>query len=329
MLKGYVVGGDEQRNDNISPHYHINVSDNDNTWTVPVNIRSKYKPYNLLFYLATDFDHPVLDDIEGFDPGYYEKKDNPKISIDYLRSELFNLEKFKPVIYDKDGKDNDLNDYFEFHIEKAKKDKAQIYVFGERINNKRILHDVHMNQGNKKGSHDKDNGAYQDGAIFIKFKTAWTAIFTAFQSQLIPTDNNGHPLPSAKPIFKPKDNNGNPSDVKPEILQHDIVIIGAEINPVGNDVSKEIVYLFNKSLNDISLTGWFLEDKNNKKAALDHLEIAKRSSLAVNLDGKGTQLSNKGGTISLYDQNNIKNHGVSYTKKETPEEGKVLIFKNG
>jgi len=50
--------------------------------------------------------------------------------------------------------------------------------------------------------------------------------------------------------------------------------------------------------------------------------------LAVNLDGKNVQLSNKGGTMSLYDSNNVKNHGVSYTGKEVTEEGKVLIFKN-
>jgi uncharacterized protein YukJ len=50
-----------------------------------------------------------------------------------------------------------------------------------------------MNQGNS-GKWKRDNGVYQDGAIFIEYpRDKWRAFFFAFQSQTFDTDNNGNP----------------------------------------------------------------------------------------------------------------------------------------
>jgi uncharacterized protein YukJ len=55
------------------------------------------------------------------------------------------------------------------------------------------IHDIHMNQGNS-GKWKRDNGVYQDGAIFIEYpRDKWRAFFFAFQSQTFDTDNNGNP----------------------------------------------------------------------------------------------------------------------------------------
>ncbi len=43
-----------------------------------------------------------------------------------------------------------------------------------------------MNQGNPPGAFAKDNGTYQDGAIYIELPgqaARWTALFIAFQTQ--------------------------------------------------------------------------------------------------------------------------------------------------
>lgn len=64
------------------------------------------------------------------------------------------------------------------------------------------LDETHVNQGNPKpakGSHVKDhsndNGVFQDGAVMVEVEGKFQALFVAFQTQLVPTDNRGRPIP--------------------------------------------------------------------------------------------------------------------------------------
>ena len=51
-----------------------------------------------------------------------------------------------------------------------------------------------MNQGNS-GKYKKDNGTFQDGALFVTYPGGkWRAFFFAFQSQSFKTDDKGNPL---------------------------------------------------------------------------------------------------------------------------------------
>lgn len=74
-----------------------------------------------------------------------------------------------------------------------------MYAFGSAFpNTARVtgIHDVHMNQGNPAKSHGKDNGVWQDGALFIHLpsKQTWTAVFIAFQTESWRTDSAGNPV---------------------------------------------------------------------------------------------------------------------------------------
>jgi uncharacterized protein YukJ len=66
-------------------------------------------------------------------------------------------------------------------------------------NPSRGIHDIHMNQGDT-GSEKKNNGAGQDGALFIRFIGAsatadtWVGMFFRFQNQSINTDGQGNPV---------------------------------------------------------------------------------------------------------------------------------------
>ena len=62
-------------------------------------------------------------------------------------------------------------------------------------NGQQGIHDIHMNQGNPKGPFQKDNGIWQDGAIFIELPASgkWIAVFLAFQTESWTTDNSGNP----------------------------------------------------------------------------------------------------------------------------------------
>jgi uncharacterized protein YukJ len=59
-----------------------------------------------------------------------------------------------------------------------------------------------MNQGNPvPGSYARDNGIWQDGALFLQMPSlnpdpaqTWVAISIAFRTESWNTDNNGNPL---------------------------------------------------------------------------------------------------------------------------------------
>lgn len=82
------------------------------------------------------------------------------------------------------------------HVECAQSnDDSVMYVFGSAFkdNNETDLgiHDVHINQWNPKSKgFEKDNGVYQDGALFFQFSNdEWVALFLKFLTQAINTDN--------------------------------------------------------------------------------------------------------------------------------------------
>jgi len=94
-------------------------------------------------------------------------------------------------------------------LRSAPDSEVTVYGFGFLFEpQKDGLHETHMNQGNPKpghNSHVKDhsseNGIHQDGAFFVEVNGKFQALFVAFQTQLIPTDNRGFPIRNAKPIL--------------------------------------------------------------------------------------------------------------------------------
>ncbi|WP_263382944.1 YukJ family protein [Granulicella arctica] len=78
-------------------------------------------------------------------------------------------------------------------------DKGTIFAFGSAYSDSGKvdgIHDIHMNQGNPLASFGKDNGVWQDGALFLYLPTpkTWTAVFIAFQTESWTTDSSGNPL---------------------------------------------------------------------------------------------------------------------------------------
>ncbi len=63
------------------------------------------------------------------------------------------------------------------------------------------LHETHMNQGNPRtGGHWNENGTFQDGAVIVQQGDNFVAMFTAFQTQYLPTDTRGFPTSNARPL---------------------------------------------------------------------------------------------------------------------------------
>ncbi|MEZ0579019.1 DUF2278 family protein [Nocardioides sp. MH1] len=71
---------------------------------------------------------------------------------------------------------------------------TRIYVLGEPYTSGLGVHNVHMNQGDPPGSHQDDDGTWQDGAVLVQRSdgsvTAWQV---KFNTQSLHTDDDGLP----------------------------------------------------------------------------------------------------------------------------------------
>jgi hypothetical protein len=179
-----------------------------------------------------------------------------------------------------------------------------------------------MNQGNPaNSSFAKDNGIHQDGGLIIETGlNSLAGVYLAFQTQLIPTDDKGMPLANAKPILA-ADPGGNVAS-----QAADLSIVGACVNPVGDDVGKETVVLLNASPDAADLSGFVIEDKNGNREPLQGT-LAGGDARRIVLSGQKAQLGNSGGVIRivrLADGGIV--HAVTYTSQGTDVQGRTLVF---
>ncbi len=316
-------------------HFQIQIEAAGVTHRIAINVKSKLAPPEVLFYMDEDFQHALLQDIldEELAPGFSQlPSKSDSISLDFIRRNMFPIEDMKPIPYNKPGADNDLNEKLGFYVDQAVADNdAVVYAFGEKWGPEpgkkdkyfgfepgNGIHDIHMNQGNS-GQFKKDNGVYQDGGLFIHFpsRNKWIAIFIAFQVQAWHTDNTtGDPL-NDLPIH---------DDNQPEFITP-IRIIAAMVNPRTPDVGNEYVLLLNKSDSPIKIEGWQILDKSKKRFdTIANVTIPGGDTLRIALSGKGAQLSNDGGIITLLNKVGLKVDGVAYTKTQASAVGELVVF---
>lgn len=215
-LQGTVIGHLRDADDD---HYQILVKGGNTLYRIAVNVKSAAKnaPSILLFQTITAVPPKLKTALRALSPGYQKLASKPGgPAQDYVRGGLVKPRAMIPVPPDKPGSDNDLKDKLEDAAVKAMAQAGTlIYAFGERWGpeTKRDqyfkfapgngIHDIHMNQGNS-GKYKRDNGVYQDGAIYLQYpRDTWRAFFFAFQSQTFDTDEKGNPLPKAQPIATP------------------------------------------------------------------------------------------------------------------------------
>jgi uncharacterized protein YukJ len=318
-----------RKNPGSKPHYQILVEADGVKYRIAVNVKSNQQPSDLQFYLDDHYVHPVLNQIKDLPVGFSELHRAPNSgALDYIRENLFNFNDLLIVPSVLGGPNNDLNDIFDVHTTHAMNTpNALVYAFGAKWgpeDDKKDqyfdflpgngIHDIHMNQGNV-GSFARDNGVYQDGGLFFYFpdEDRWVAMFLKFQSQAVHTnDNNAEPIEHiAEPVL---------------VEDSDVKIISALINPKGDDVSKEFIYLINKSDKDIDLDGWMVADRLKKKEVIHNINLKAAEVRKISLSGLNAQLSNQGGIITLLNKDGIKVDGVSYTKKDIQKEGHLVVF---
>ncbi|SAK56458.1 hypothetical protein AWB79_02304 [Caballeronia hypogeia] len=219
------------------PHYVIVSEDaNGREFRIVTNVKSDSSltgpaGYLVLYVWNQYFQHPMIADLTKLAPGV-ASSDFPK--LDYVHdTRLVDLSAMRPIPLDTANEHNDINALLNQMLQldisgdgvgyvyptpgysddrrgwMPTKD-VTVYGFGFLFEpGQDGLHETHMNQGNPKpaqGSHVKDhsneNGVFQDGAVMVEVDGKFEALFVAFQTQLVPTDNRGRPIPgTSHPIL--------------------------------------------------------------------------------------------------------------------------------
>jgi uncharacterized protein YukJ len=150
--------------------------------------------------IVNNFAPPDVDGLENLPLGRTPlDSGNSDLRIDYILGKDGNGAPLvdPSQLQDLDLRDNRLNDAVANLLNQALNDPdGLIYAFGSFFadSDGDGVHDIHMNQGNPPGRFARDNGSFQDGAIFIELpsQTArWTALFIVFQTQTFTPNSMG------------------------------------------------------------------------------------------------------------------------------------------
>jgi uncharacterized protein YukJ len=338
VLKGRAIA--RRLGSGSSPHYQIHIVDEIGTnYRIAINVRSQLAPSELMYHIKPHFVHPVTAVVFLLPSGFTRLAPNPESgALDLIRGNLLQPGLMTPLPHDVPGPDNDLNEKLDQIVQRAMADEeALVYAFGERWGPEANradkyfgflpgngIHDIHMNQGNV-GRFVADDGVWQDGGLLFHFplQQQWTAVFLKFQSQSWHTDDTtGHTLG----VWEEGEAR-NPDPVVPqptELLPDGLVrIVAALVNSIESP-EREWVQILNASDRTISLAGWQLADKQKAKMPLTGTLDA-GATLRVDVQPP-VVLSNKGGIITLLNQNGLKVHGVSYTKQQANQPGWTIVF---
>lgn len=345
VLKAKAI--DYQRDSDDDPHSELLVSVAGVKYRIAINVRSSRGPVaqRLVEYLIVhDLKHPVLDRARELPVGWSNLADGVAdgAAIDYIRGNLFRGQDMKPIPHLAPGPNNDLFEFVEDLAQRAIADPgAVVYAFGEKWGPEsgkpdqyfhfepgNGVHLIHMNQGGAGENH----GTFHDGGLIVDFSGSGGAVglFIKFQNQVWHTDDQtADPIgdaPSVPEVPIPDTGDVDPWPVvAPDSPYHLARIVAAMVNPPGADPGKEFVTLLNASGRTLDLTGWKLLDQQDKVEAIAG-KIEPGRALTLPLSGKGAQLSNKGGTITLLDQRGLKVDGVAYNRDAAKTEGEPVVF---
>jgi uncharacterized protein YukJ len=190
-------------------HYQITLQATGGPFTAAVNTESS-DGSEVLYAILPNFTPPDPAALLALAPGMHALPSKPGgLALDFVREQIAG----KPMItraqmtdlpIDPSGSHaTPLYNAVDTLLNQTIADKGTIFAFGSAFSDSGKvdgIHNIHMNQGNPIATFGKDNGTWQDGALFLYLPTtkAWTAIFIAFQTESWTTDNNGNPLAASE-----------------------------------------------------------------------------------------------------------------------------------
>lgn len=348
VLKGRVTAFEVERSED-TPHCQVTIAAGGRHFRAAINVKSSESPSQVVFHQSDDFTHPHLARFLALGQGFTRlDKNGTSGALDFIRGNLFDFSQVVALPHNAPGRDDDLSDRLTLQLQRAIDLGGDVdaYVFGEQFPNG--IHDVHMNQGSI-GRFQSSNGVWQDGAFFLHDRAAdrWTALFIAFQSQAIHTDDTtgdslpgsarfadivqGRPVPIPAPAPVP-----GPAPVPAPIpapvpvpvpVGPGLRIVAALVNPAGPEdrIGGETVTLLNAGAAALDLNGWTLAASRTAVMPLDGPLLGAGDAVRIALTS-ALPLSNKGGILSALDPAGLKADGVAWTKEQARDEGVTLVF---
>lgn len=201
-----------EKQDPKSPHIYLHFTDDSSSnkkLEAAINVKSTDKDTRLVFWLNRNFAHPITERLSQLELGFHlaqstnstssvhgnhsshghsRRQESTLQGLDYIRTKgLVDIQTGRVLPHDIPGPNNDILDELDPILTDAINKKATAYIFGSSYGSG--IHDIHMNQGSLPGY---DNGIYEDGAVLFRFDDGhWEAVFLAFASQKIPTNDQG------------------------------------------------------------------------------------------------------------------------------------------
>lgn len=163
---------------------------------VAVNAVSQSGDSELVYHLDLRYHHPqFLGQLSELSPGSHPCSGGAVPALDFVRTVPFPFESGSLVPHHPDRTRDEVPDELSRFLSRAVDSRAMLYVFGSLGHD--CIVNVHMNQGST-GFFRRENGISQDGGVIIEFPGGrWAALFMAFTSQTILTDDvDGQPAGS-------------------------------------------------------------------------------------------------------------------------------------
>lgn len=192
-----------------STHYQITMQATGGPFTVAVNIEST-DGSEVLYVIVDNFQPPDPAGLLALSSGMHALPSTPGgLALDFVREQvngkpMITLAQMTLLPESESIGDHasPLENAVDTLLNQTIADKGTIFAFGSAYADSGQvdgIHDIHMNQGNPIGTFGKDNGIWQDGAIFTYAPAtgSWTAIFIAFRTESWSTDSSGNPLSNA------------------------------------------------------------------------------------------------------------------------------------
>lgn len=208
------------KQDPKSPHIYLYFTDSSDSSPskeieAAINVQSTDKDTRLVYWLTRNFSNAITQQLDGLSESFHLLSDYAHVSnrfrsgrhghshnhshhhesrhnndaatnlqgLDFIRTQGLVDIKSGSVV----PTESDILGDLEPILTDAINQKATIYIFGSSYGTG--IHDIHMNQGSQPSF---ENGIYEDGALLFKFPDGhWEAVFLAFASQRLPTNDKG------------------------------------------------------------------------------------------------------------------------------------------
>ncbi len=208
-LKGIVSEDLEDRTKHTMTHHNLIVQANKLDYQVNIDIQSDSRANVKMFYIE-QFSNELLTNLGKLgDEGLFILNQlTQTYRMDYLRSGVFQIDYLKNM---QPKPWQEISSLLDAHITCGTKicilgesyddtETRSVTPYGLQLRQThnqlppRGIHDIHLNQGNSE-PHSKDNGIYQDGAIFIETPNSGIkAFFFMFDEQSLNIDDEGNPV---------------------------------------------------------------------------------------------------------------------------------------